>query len=424
MALSIEEEIQKSSQEQASGQEIKNHPESSQHDQLGSQLANIPKSNIGGGLTDKERCYSSYLLKLQNLGKELRSDRDQPSLSIKPTWFDEKLFNHAKSVYERHFMGINFAHLSGLLLLVRVDTIYDTLSKTGESSTISKLFKRYYHTVKHVKTWYEGDIFEENSDAHRSLLIVRGMHNKTSYKLNDKARDTIYNTSVQNNKPEEPREEAKLMEKDNNGNDCCENGSSSHDNKIHMSEYDIMITQFAFVGFIVLHADKVGLIGDFDQNDMNSLLHFWRVIGYYLGASEKLNLYSHEFNDVVGLCRAIEADIFKNSLIKNALKSPQGIMSVNVIRAIKFIPMLTFYGMMKHLYDILEYDTHEIESRKTWFSNLSYTLINLVMTRLLRYKAFRLFNNGLTRLSLYLVGYIEEWFSNHLESKYGNQLRI
>lgn len=421
-----EEQTQESSQEQANGQEInvQNRPELSRHDEFESQFA-VPKSNIGGGLTDKERCYSSYLLKLQSFGKDLRSDRDQPSLSIKPTWFNEELFNHAKSVYERHFMGINFAHLSGLLLLVRVDTIYDTLSKTGESDRISKLFKRYYHTVKHVKTWYEGDIFEENSDAHRSLLIVRGMHNKTSYKLNDKARDKIYSTIQNNNTPEEPLEETKLMEKDNNGNTCYENASlSQNTNKIHISEYDIMMTQFAFVGFIVLHADKMGLIGDFSQKDMDSLLHFWRVIGYYLGAGEKLNLYSYEFNDVVGLCKAIREDVFRNSLIKNPLKTPQGIMSVNVIRAIKFIPMLTFYGMMKHLYDILEYDTHEIESRKTWYSNLSYTLINLVMTRLLRYKAFRLFNNGLTRLSLYLIGHIEEWFANHLESKYGQELRF
>lgn len=421
-----EEQTQESSQEQANGQEInvQNRPELSRHDESESQFA-VPKSNIGGGLTDKERCYSSYLLKLQSFGKDLRSDRDQPSLSIKPTWFNEELFNHAKSVYERHFMGINFAHLSGLLLLVRVDTIYDTLSKTGESDRISKLFKRYYHTVKHVKTWYEGDIFEENSDAHRSLLIVRGMHNKTSYKLNDKARDKIYSTIQNNNTPEEPLEETKLMEKDNNGNTCYENASlSQNTNKIHISEYDIMMTQFAFVGFIVLHADKMGLIGDFSQKDMDSLLHFWRVIGYYLGAGEKLNLYSYEFNDVVGLCKAIREDVFRNSLIKNPLKTPQGIMSVNVIRAIKFIPMLTFYGMMKHLYDILEYDTHEIESRKTWYSNLSYTLINLVMTRLLRYKAFRLFNNGLTRLSLYLIGHIEEWFANHLESKYGQELRF
>lgn len=391
---------------------------SQDHNQIESQ-SSTPDSLNTDNHDNLDTYYSSYLLKLQNLGKRLRSDQDQPSLTCKPSWFDEDLFKHAKSVYERHFMGMNFSHLSGLLLLVRVDTIYDTLSKTGESDTVSKLFKRYYHTVKHVKTWYEGDIFEENSDAYRSLLIVRGMHNKICSKFNDKHGATSTTGAEPPKKQEEALEETKIIDKGDGRQETVKSSA-----KVHISEYDIMITQFAFVGFIVLHADKMGLIGDFNRRDLDSLLHFWRVIGYYLGASEELNLLSKEFDDIVGLCNAIKEDIYKDSLVKNPLIAPQGIMSVNIVRSIKFIPMLTVYGMIRHLYDILGHDLQEIESRRTWYSNLSYTLINLVMTRLLRYKAFRLFNNGLTRLSLYLVGHIEGWFSNHLESKYGLELKI
>lgn len=330
--------------------------------------------------------YDSYVRQLRETGRTLRSDRSQPQLLEKPLWFDEELYKNAKSVYERHFMGMNFAHLSGLLLLVRVDSIYQTLNLTGESASVSKLFRRYYNTVKHVKRWYEGDIFEENSEAHRSLLIVRGMHNSVSSRFN------------------------------------TQTGISK--DRVHISEYDVMITQFAFVGFIITNANKVGLIGDFSQKDLNSLLHFWRLVGYYLGASDKYNLCSYDLNDIVGICKAMLEFEYKASMVKNSLKDPQGIMSVNIVRSVKFIPMLTIYGIMRHLYEILGQELNELESKRNWYSNLSYTLIKLVMTRLLAYKPFRSFNNGLTRLSLFLIGKMEDWFSNKLEAKYGQDLKL
>jgi len=345
-----------------------------------------------------------YLSELKTIGLTLRSDRDQPKVAQPPSWFDDALFRKAKSVYERHFMGINFAHLSGLLLLVRIDSIYRTLSATGESDTVSKLFKRYYNTLKHVKTWYEGDIFEEKSDAYRSLLIVRGMHNKVSSQFNDC-----------NNASRDTEIAQDLTAKDS---------ARSAGDQVHVSEYDIMITQFAFIGFIVTKSKNMGLIDDFSQEDLEGLLHFWRVIGYYLGTSEKFNLCSYKFADIVGLCESITEMELKESLVKNPLHERPGIMSVNIVRSLKFIPMLTVYGMMQYLYEILGQDSSELQDRRTHFSRLSYTLIKLVMSRLLAYKPFRSFNNGLTRLSIYLVGKIQDWFSRRLESKYGQELKI
>lgn len=362
--------------------------------------------NSGGAKIDY---YKSMLEKLKRTGKALRADVNQPDISIKPAWLDEDLFRNAGSVYERHFMGMNFAHLSGLLLLVRVDSIYKTLSATGESDSVSKLFKRYYHTVKHIKTWYEGDIFEKNSDAYRSLLIVRGMHNKVSSKLNDEARSR----PIENGRVQNANETSKLVAKQESG-----------DKGLHISEYDVMITQFAFIGFIVTNPNKMGLIDNFSARDLDSLLHFWRIVGYYLGASDELNLCSYKRDDVIGLCNAITEIEYKSSIMKNRLHEPPGIMSVNIVRSIKFIPMLTVYGIMRHLCEILGIETREIEGRRTWYSNLSYTLIKLVMTRLLGYKHLRSFNNGLTRLSLLLVGKIEDLFAGHLSSKYGNGLKI
>lgn len=356
-----------------------------------------------------DESYISLVRELRKEGELMRSNTDQPSFSTKPTWYNEDLFKNAQSVYRRHFMGVNFAHLSGLLLLVRVDSIYRTLSSTGNSDTVSKLFRRYYRTLRHVKTWYEGDIFDQNSDAHRSLLIVRGMHNKVSVKFNNQDHNRKTLSAIEQHE----------MDTKNN------NTQQQHNNElVHISQFDIMITQFAFVGLIVTRGKNMGLIDDFNRRDVESVLHFWRVIGFYLGASEKLNLCSYELKDIVGLCEAIIEVEYRDSIRKNPIDAPPGIMSVNIVRSLKFIPMLTIYGIMRYLYELLGHGIEEIEHKRNWYSNLSYTLIKLVMSRLLGYKPLRSFNNGLTRLSVYLVGKVEDWFSDRLESSYGQELRL
>ena len=359
---------------------------------------------------DVQGDYTKVVNDLRARGYRLRSDRKQPSLLAKPAWFNKELYDNAKSVYARHFMAINFAHLSGLLLLVRVDSIFKTLSSTGESSSVSKLFCRYYQTIMHVKKWYEGDIFEEANEAHRSLLIVRGMHNRVSSNLNK--------TSCPAPSDETPVKDAAPKHTSQSKENLLQDTEAKH-----LSEYDIMITQFAFVGFIVLHAKSVGLVGNFTQHDLDSLLHFWRVICYYLGASEEFNLCSRQFEDIRGMCNAFVDSEYKRSILANPISSAPGIMSVNIVRSIKFIPMLTIYGMLKYLYDLLDISTSEFESRSTRYARLSHYLIGLVMTKLLGYKLLRMFNNGLVRLSLYLVGTAQNRFANHLESKHGHELK-
>lgn len=334
--------------------------------------------------------------------KTLRSDLDQPKLTDRPTWFNHDRFVQARRIYRNHFMGINFAHLSGLLLLVRVESIFRTLSKTGESDSVAKLFKRYFNTIKHVKRWYEGDIFEEGSDAHRSFLIVRGMHNKVCFKLNKSSE----------------------IESTGDGQSVTVPTQQPQELRWHISEYDIMITQFAFMGFIVLKPQYVGLLDNFSQEDLESMLYFWRVIGHYLGASERFNLFSYNLQDILGLCEAIMELEYKQSIAVSKLDEPPGIMSLNIVRSIKFIPMLTIYAMIRYLYEIVGEDPSEVEHKQNWYSRLSYTLMKLVMTRLLKYAPLRSFNNGLTRLSVFLVGKVEGWFAGRLESRYGNGLRV
>lgn len=89
-----------------------------------------------------------------------------------PPWLDRKRLAGIRELLNRHFFSIFFAHLSGLVLLVFVRSVFVTLHKSGKSSDLVSIFYRYWHTVAHVRQWYEGDLFDPNHSAYKSLQTV------------------------------------------------------------------------------------------------------------------------------------------------------------------------------------------------------------------------------------------------------------
>lgn len=89
-----------------------------------------------------------------------------------PPWIDMKKFVDSRSVLSRHFFSIFFTHLSGLVLLVFIGSINRTLQLSGKSKDLVSIFFRYWHTIVHVRSWYEGDIFDPTHPSYQSLQTV------------------------------------------------------------------------------------------------------------------------------------------------------------------------------------------------------------------------------------------------------------
>ncbi|GIZ03975.1 DUF2236 domain-containing protein [Caerostris extrusa] len=89
------------------------------------------------------------------------------------------------------------------------------LMSTGNSANIVCLFRRYLSTLVHIRRWYEGDIWNPDDPAHQSITMVRGMHKRVADKIN--------------------------------GPSPCRRRCPA------VSQYDMALTQFAFVGLIILH---------------------------------------------------------------------------------------------------------------------------------------------------------------------------
>lgn len=98
-----------------------------------------------------------------------REDTEQISV---PQWLNKDKIRRAQNLVRRHFFGVFFAHLSGLILLVYIKSILIPLLSTGNSRSVSHLFGRYFRTLMHVKRWYEGDVWDVNNPSHHSVMQV------------------------------------------------------------------------------------------------------------------------------------------------------------------------------------------------------------------------------------------------------------
>jgi hypothetical protein len=112
--------------------------------------------------------YSYY----ENFGsKELCESEISGKISA-PHWLNKDKIRRAQTLVKKHFFGIFFAHLSGLILLVYIKSILITLLSTGNSRTVAHIFRRYLSTLMHIKLWYEGDVWDINHPSHKSIMQV------------------------------------------------------------------------------------------------------------------------------------------------------------------------------------------------------------------------------------------------------------
>ena len=124
--------------------------------------------------------------------------------------------------------SFTLCQLYGLLLGVRLFPALTPLLVTGQSKSISSIFLRYLSTNIHIRQWFTGGSpFDHNSLCYRSLKAVRGLHLQVSKEMNQLSEGWKFT-----------------------------DGSDQKSN-LWMSQYDMMSTQFAFVGLIAVFPKTV-----------------------------------------------------------------------------------------------------------------------------------------------------------------------
>lgn len=303
-------------------------------------------------------------------GANISGDCGNPD-GVVPAWFDRQKYERARQIFREHIFSFFFAHLVGLAMVVTNQSILDPLVFTGHSNSLPSLYRRYLSTLRHVKTWYEGDIWKPGDPAHTSISKVRQMHRNVAGQLK--------------------------------GHTCPVT------NARYLSQLDMAVTQFAFMGLAVLYPRQLGLF--LDEGDLECVIHFWRTVGYKLGVADCYNLCSGSYDETFRICFEMQETVIKPGLVN---PSPQGAtMSKNIICAVRVLVIfLSYEGMMAFWARQIGLNFNATLSLYDWWS---YSLIWFAFNVLLKYDYWRGMFNWLLRIAIRRGTKFGGYFQKQLE---------
>ncbi|XP_021701928.1 uncharacterized protein LOC5577106 [Aedes aegypti] len=190
--------------------------------------------------------HSDYMANLLAVGEVTPLQDNLDGVTI-PTWFNEQKFKRAQHYFRQNFAAIYYGTICGLLASLSIPSILNALVfSTGGKPSFRVAARRYLGALKHTVNWYCDDLASMKSGSWQSLNHVRQVHS------------------------------------------TIQRRATARNYRVIISQRDMAITQFAFIGFVILEPSKLGAQNE--PADLDAMCHFWRVLGYLLGMEDKFNL--------------------------------------------------------------------------------------------------------------------------------------
>ncbi|KAL1512480.1 hypothetical protein ABEB36_002065 [Hypothenemus hampei] len=189
-----------------------------------------------------------------------------------PSFYDEELFKRGQEFYHRNIFALFGAKIFGLVSVLSIPSILRILTFTKMSEDRYSSYKRYVATVLHMNIWYESN-FKPGSKLWASIAEVRRLHNSAS-------------------------------------NRSCKAG-------LHrISQKDMALTQFGFMGYQMIKKDYFGIYNGNDE-DWKAFLHLWRVVGHLLGIEDRFNICRGSLDETRAICQKLLERVFIPHIQKN-----------------------------------------------------------------------------------------------------------
>ena len=195
--------------------------------------------------------------------------------------------NASKEFFHQNFFAIFVGMLSGLYTLMFIPSISRLLFYTQNSDNPIKAYTRYLDTLNHTIQWYQSPM-----ERTKSLNTVRKLHTMA-------VKQTLIRI----------REENCLV---------------VEDGAVPMSQYDLVLTQWAFIGAILTRPDRIGL-GGVTKTQLKKITNQMYKVGRDLGISNAFNLCSGSLEDTIQYAKDIERYV-----IIPALESEEDFESMSV----------------------------------------------------------------------------------------------
>lgn len=189
-----------------------------------------------------------------------------------PDWFDANLFKTGQDVYMNNLLSMGVASVTGLIAILAVPETLEILIFTKQSGCPCVAFRRYTQTLLHVYRLYYKNILDPESRWYDDLNVIRWKHVVANKRSQQAGLAGIYHR-------------------------------------------DMAITQFGFLGFVLLRQKELGL--RCTSEELEGFLHFWRVVGHMLGISDRLNICRAKTEETIELCRRISKEILAKHMNTN-----------------------------------------------------------------------------------------------------------
>ncbi|KAI1289165.1 hypothetical protein HDE_08281 [Halotydeus destructor] len=267
------------------------------------------------------------------------ADNDTENL---PGWFDKQRFLAAQEHLKKHRTSISFSHLCGLMFVVQLPHGLAPLLYTKKSGSVCSLFTRYIDTIIHVKRWYDSDLFDPSTEGYKSIRQVRSMHKHVA---------SVMNAMPSNN---------------NNGQN-----TESSDGRVWVSQFDMMVTQWAFIGLVLQHPEKCGLHRA-TQEDFAAIIYVWRVISYLIGIKDEYSMCLDSVEDTIKLSSLVYQEVYHPVLSAEVPPAPQGYeMARDIIKSLKpLLGNLQSEIFLKHWYEHL--GVRQLVPLTSWWNVVTY----------------------------------------------------
>ncbi|XP_065371716.1 uncharacterized protein LOC135963688 [Calliphora vicina] len=297
-----------------------------------------------------------------------------------PYYYNDKLFRQGQSYLAKYRFVLLIGMLSGLVGVLAIPSILKVLICTRQSGSPKAAYRRYVRTILHTLAWYNYSPTPRTSKFWISLEGVRNAHSRSSRA-------------------------------------CAKLGAGQ------ISQKDLALTQFGFIGFLTLGAHRIQL---YDEEFLEATSHMWRVIGYLLGIKDEYNICGENWSET-----KLRLDIVMRKVYEPALENTSkdfekmckalldGLWPVNIS-----LTAGSFLYMTKRLAYVKGYEYYDFDYRPgtkpdpnqyryykdlSWWDRVVVFWGLLVLTYLHKYNIVRWFLNfgiWVNEKSLYYLPYI------------------
>lgn len=153
--------------------------------------------------------------------------------------------------------------LYGLVCLMYVPSVSRVLEATKRTNSRVGAFSRYLNTINHVIAWVGEDMLARD----QSLLHVRKLH-------------TLANRTA----------------------------VSKYGQDAAMSQFDMVVTQWAFVGPFFIFPERVG-VPTTTRRDREAIAHYMYVVGYVLGVKDEFNMCAGSLEETTRYCEFLHTNV-------------------------------------------------------------------------------------------------------------------